>query len=51
MENYSPLCTYVDIFEGFLFGNCNMSVSLAEYFSQGLDSYSPLVVVYKRSNI
>ena len=42
MDNYSPLCAFVHIFEGFLFGNCNISVSWVEYFSQ---------VVYKRGNI
>ena len=35
MENYSPLCAFVNVFEGFLFGHCNISVSLVEYFSQG----------------
>ena len=35
MENYSPLCAFVHIFESFRFGNCNISVTLVEHFSQG----------------
>ena len=35
MENYSPLCAFVNVFEGFQLGHCNISVSLVEYFSQG----------------
>ena len=35
MEIFSPLWAFVNVFEGFQFGHCNISVSLVEYFSQG----------------